>query len=162
MGLTISAHSTAHRTPSSGLQIRPSRWLQRVSVSRESKDDENSTIVEDLIEENEDNGVELDPVQQEQLELQRILDDFLSPLALDLYELARRFSKVYSNLTLHSEEQYLPTPVIKLPTGLGTGRYLAVDIGGSNLRVAFIELLSDADESNVLPANASERSRGSI
>jgi hexokinase len=136
-----------------------------ITDSRKSKDEENSTIVEDLIEEDEDDGVELDPAQQEQLERQRILDDFLSPLALDeatLYQLARRFSNVYSNLALHSEEQFLPTPVTKLPTGLETGRYLAIDVGGSNLRVAFIELLGDADESDTPPADASERSRDTM
>ncbi|KAL5355716.1 hypothetical protein BJX96DRAFT_78068 [Aspergillus floccosus] len=136
-----------------------------IADSRRSKDEENNTIVEDLIEEDEDDGVELGPAEQEQLERQRILDDFLSPLALDeatLYKLARRFSNVYSNLALHSEEQFLPTPVTKLPTGLETGRYLAIDVGGSNLRVAFIELLGDADESDTPPADASERSRDTI
>lgn len=130
-----------------------------------SREEEHSQLAEDPMEEEEEDAVEMDPAEQESLERQRILDVFLSPLAPDeatLYQLARRFSTVYRNLALHSEEQFLPTPVTKLPSGLETGRFLAIDVGGSNLRVAFIELLGDADESDTTPADASERSQDTI
>lgn len=39
-----------------------------------------------------------------------------------------------------------------------TGRYLAIDVGGSNLRVAFIELLGDAANSDIGSVDASEQS----
>jgi len=79
------------------------------------------------------------------------LDSFTKPLVLDeaaLYNLARRFSKVYQHLARTSQEQFLPTPVTRLPTGKETGRYLAIDVGGSNLRVAFIELLGETADSD--------------
>jgi hexokinase len=79
------------------------------------------------------------------------LDSFVKPLVLDeaaLYNLACRFSKVYQHLARTSQEQFLPTPVTRLPTGKETGRYLAIDVGGSNLRVAFIELLGETADSD--------------
>lgn len=77
---------------------------------------------------------------------------FLKPLSIDdstVHVLAYRFSKVYQELALSSEEQFLPTPVTGLPTGSETGRFLAIDVGGTNLRVAFIELLGEGSDSNV-------------
>ncbi|PWY89033.1 actin-like ATPase domain-containing protein [Aspergillus heteromorphus CBS 117.55] len=129
------------------------------------KDDEHDHIHEEPVEEDEEDGAEMDPSLQEYLEHQRMLDEFLSPIALDeavLYKLARRFSTIYRDLALHSSEQFLPTPVTRLPTGLETGRYLAIDVGGTNLRVAFIELLGEATESDVRSTDASERSRDTI
>ncbi|EEH47310.1 uncharacterized protein PADG_03408 [Paracoccidioides brasiliensis Pb18] len=79
------------------------------------------------------------------------IDRFLSPLVVPdttLYQLACRFQHVYRHLARTSEEQFLPTPVTRLPTGQETGRYLAIDVGGTNLRVAFIELLGAAPESD--------------
>lgn len=108
---------------------------------------------------------ELDASQREYLEYQERLDDFLAPLCLDdavLYRLARQFSSTYRHLALTSDQQFLPTPVTQLPTGQETGRYLAIDVGGSNLRVAFIELLGEAAESDVRPTDGSERSRDTI
>jgi len=74
---------------------------------------------------------------------------FLQPLNIDddkVHGLAYQFSKVCRELALTSEEQFLPTPVTGLPTGTETGQFLAIDVGGSNLRVAFIELLGDTAE----------------
>jgi hypothetical protein len=80
------------------------------------------------------------------------VDAFLRPLKpsdATLYRLACSFSDVYRTLALTSDQQFLPTPVTSLPSGQETGRYLAIDVGGSNLRVAFIELLGDsADETS--------------
>lgn len=121
---------------------------------------------EDMIEdeEHEDLSVELDASQREHLEHCQRLDEFLQPLHLEegvLYRLARRFSGTYRHLALTSDQQFLPTPVTQLPTGEETGRYLAIDVGGSNLRVAFIELLGEVDDSDA-SADASERSRDTI
>jgi len=128
------------------------------------KSDQRAEVPEDEIEE-EDGGIELDSSQKEYLAHRKRLDDFLSPLIADeavLYELARRFSSVYRHLASTSEEQFLPTPVTSLPTGNETGRYLAIDVGGSNLRVAFIELLGESVDSDSRPTDAGERSRDTI
>ncbi|KAI9036376.1 hexokinase family protein [Aspergillus affinis] len=131
-----------------------------------NKDEDHDHLHDDPIDVEEDEEEDdLDPAQKEYLERHRVLDDFLLPLALDeavLYKLARRFSGVYRRLALESEEQFLPTPVTNLPTGLETGRYLAIDVGGSNLRVAFIELLGESADSDIRSADASERSRHTI
>ncbi|KAI2933241.1 hypothetical protein CBS147320_1760 [Aspergillus niger] len=129
------------------------------------RDDEHEHLHEEPVEDEEEDSADLDPSQREYLERQRMLDEYLSPIALDeaiLYKLARRFSTVYRDLALHSKEQFLPTPVTRLPSGLETGRYLAIDVGGTNLRVAFIELLGEATESDTRSTDASERSRDTI
>ncbi|KAI9848072.1 MAG: hypothetical protein M1837_001174 [Sclerophora amabilis] len=72
------------------------------------------------------------------------VDAFLEPLTVDsdrLHRLARRFSTTYQNLARTSTEQFLPTPITNLPSGKETGKFLAIDLGGTNLRVGFIELL---------------------
>ncbi|RMZ90299.1 hypothetical protein DV736_g2471, partial [Chaetothyriales sp. CBS 134916] len=77
------------------------------------------------------------------------LESFVRPLLIDddtIYTLAFEFSKVYRDLALHSNEQFLPTPVTHLPSGNETGQFLAIDVGGTNLRVAFIELLGNFDD----------------
>ncbi|ETI20850.1 hypothetical protein G647_07193 [Cladophialophora carrionii CBS 160.54] len=97
-------------------------------------------------------------------DLEGELDAFIQPLLIDdnvVHNLAYQFSKVYEELAIRSDEQFLPTPVTKLPTGQETGQFLAIDVGGTNLRVAFIELLGDTEE--LLPtANGVERSRETI
>ncbi|KAJ5811649.1 hypothetical protein N7474_007950 [Penicillium riverlandense] len=129
------------------------------------KDEEREAMQDDLIDDDEDVGPELDASQKEYLAHHERLDDMLTPLMLEearLYKLARRFSTTYRQLALTSDQQFLPTPVTQLPTGQETGRYLALDVGGSNLRVAFIELLGEAAESEVRSTDASERSRDTI
>ncbi|KAM5430276.1 hypothetical protein McanMca71_007245 [Microsporum canis] len=72
------------------------------------------------------------------------IDIFLKPLAIDdatLYELSYRLSKVYRTLALTGDGHFFPTPVTRLPSGREMGVYLAVDVGVTNLTVAFIELL---------------------
>jgi hexokinase len=97
-------------------------------------------------------------------DLETELESFVQPLAIDdnvVHRLAYQFSKIYSQLALSSDEQFLPTPVTSLPSGLETGQFLAIDVGGTNLRVAFIELLGDTDD--VPPTvNGVERSRETI
>lgn len=122
--------------------------------------EEHENIHDDPFEEDEEQDAEMDPATRAYLEQQRRLDEFLSPLALDealLYKLARRLSTVYRKLALESDEQFLPTPVSKLPNGLETGRYLAIDVGGTYLRVAFIELLGDTANPDMARTHAAER-----
>ncbi|KAL2820579.1 hypothetical protein BDW59DRAFT_114031 [Aspergillus cavernicola] len=125
--------------------------------------DEYENTHDDAIDEDEEQDeeiAEMDPSVRAYLEHQQRVDDFLSPLALDeavLYKLARRLSTVYRKLALESDQQFLPTPVSKLPSGLETGRYLAIDVGGSNLRVAFIELLGNTADPDMACTHASER-----
>ena len=64
-----------------------------------------------------------------------------------LPSLARMLSDTYRHLALHSSEQFLPTPVTNFPTRSDRGEYLAIDFGGTNLRIAFISLLgTEIDE----------------
>jgi hexokinase len=68
-----------------------------------------------------------------------ILQQLESPLQ-DLPELARSFAAVFHNLASTSAEQFLATPVRALPTGDERGRFLALDLGGTNLRVGVVQL----------------------
>ncbi|EDN03157.1 conserved hypothetical protein [Histoplasma mississippiense (nom. inval.)] len=82
---------------------------------------------------------------------------FLRPLMVSdstLHELACRFRHIYRHLALTSDQQFLPTPVTRLPTGQETGKYLAIDVGGTNFRVAFIELLGESKDSDVTNSNS--------
>jgi Hexokinase len=74
------------------------------------------------------------------------LRTFLQPLQVNiesLFDLARRLSVTYKKLATSSSEQFSPTAVTRLPTGHETGRYLAIYLGLSYLRVAFIDLLGE-------------------
>jgi hexokinase len=74
------------------------------------------------------------------------LKEFLRPLHTDLdtlYRLYYRLSLSYQKLASTSSEEFFPTPITCLPTGHETGRYLAVYVGLSYLRIAFIDLLGD-------------------
>lgn len=116
---------------------------------------------EDVFE--EDLTSDVDPAEKERLASEQAVFEFLSPLRHDdttLHSLAHRFAAVYKKLALNSDEQFLPTPVTKLPDGHEVGRYLAIDVGGSNLRVSFIELLGDA--SNAPPKRPGKHSTGNI
>lgn len=73
--------------------------------------------------------------------------EFLSPLRTtdsQLYDVACSFSSVFRDLATSSDsESFSPVPVTRLPGGQEQGRYLAVDVGITTLRVAFIELLGE-------------------
>lgn len=93
------------------------------------------------------------------------LEAFLKPLIQDesnLHLLAYQFSTVYKDLARRSDEQFLPTPVTNLPTGEETGQFLAIDVGGTNLRVAFIELLGGTADDHSHSPNGTQRSRETI
>jgi hexokinase len=62
-----------------------------------------------------------------------------------LLDLAQRFSSTYSYLARTSTEHFLVTPVTALPTGKEKGKFLSIDVGGTNLRVGFIELVGELD-----------------
>ena len=87
------------------------------------------------------------------------LEDLLRPFYIEdtnLQSLALRLSATYSYLALHSDEQFLATPITQLPDGSERGLYLAMDFGGSNLRVGFIELFGGR-----LDANGDSSAKGS-
>ncbi|KAF2688228.1 actin-like ATPase domain-containing protein [Lentithecium fluviatile CBS 122367] len=63
-----------------------------------------------------------------------------------LLDLAVRFSETYSSLARTSLDQFLVTPVTALPTGKENGKFLCIDVGGTNLRVGLIELVGDVDD----------------
>ncbi|OAA54848.1 hexokinase family protein [Niveomyces insectorum RCEF 264] len=92
---------------------------------------------------------------------------FLRPLAVDgdrVDALSREFALTFTHLAAESTNQFLSTPIsesILLPftkKKRNQGRYLAIDIGGTNLRVGFIELLGDESES--LPAPLTSQPNG--
>ncbi|KAI9683602.1 MAG: hypothetical protein M1829_004906 [Trizodia sp. TS-e1964] len=71
---------------------------------------------------------------------------FIEPLAVptpQLHELVSKFAETFQHLALTSLDQFLPTPVVSLPSGLERGNFLAIDLGGTNLRAGFIELLGE-------------------
>ncbi|KAK3293946.1 uncharacterized protein B0H64DRAFT_374796 [Chaetomium fimeti] len=76
------------------------------------------------------------------------LDDFLQPLAIDIdnvIKLSHEMTSTFRHLSAEASDQFLPTPIsesVLRPTTRDQGRFLAIDIGGSNLRVGFVELLS--------------------
>ncbi|CAL3962863.1 unnamed protein product [Diplocarpon coronariae] len=79
------------------------------------------------------------------------LDSFLRPLHIDIpkiQSLSRSLCDTFTSLAAESQEQFLPTPIsdsVLRPEGDQTGRHLAIDIGGTNLRVGFIELLGSGE-----------------
>jgi hexokinase len=62
-----------------------------------------------------------------------------------LLDLALRFSATYSDLARTSTDHFLVTPVTALPKGKEKGMFLSIDLGGTNLRVGFVELLGDLE-----------------
>lgn len=89
-----------------------------------------------------------------------VIENFLKPLALDdatLYDLTFRLSRVYHDLALTGDCHFFPTPVTCLPSGQETGCYLAVDVGVTNLRVAFIELLGEPPKKHYSPSISKKR-----
>ncbi|KAA8647159.1 hypothetical protein EYZ11_003859 [Aspergillus tanneri] len=72
--------------------------------------------------------------------------EFLGRLQVDtdtLCHLSYRLSSLYRELASTPSKQFFPTAITRLPTGQETGSYLAVYVGLSYLRVAFIDLLGE-------------------
>jgi hexokinase len=63
-----------------------------------------------------------------------------------LLDLAVRFSDTYSKLARTSLDQFLVTPVTALPTGKEKGKFISIDVGGTNLRVGLIELVGEIED----------------
>ncbi|KAG4429905.1 hypothetical protein IFR05_014611 [Cadophora sp. M221] len=93
---------------------------------------------------------------------------FLAPLSIStakIHSLARSLCSTFTSLAANSQEQFLPTPIsdsVLRPEGDESGRYLAIDIGGTNLRVGFIELLGSdetLEDTTARGEDANERSR---
>ncbi|MCJ1394569.1 hypothetical protein MMC18_007448 [Xylographa bjoerkii] len=77
------------------------------------------------------------------------VEDWLKPLKISpikLCSFVRQLSATYSDLALHSTDQFLATPITRLPTGHETGEYLTIDLGGTNLRIAFVTLLGSSPD----------------
>ncbi|KAF8477024.1 hypothetical protein BDZ91DRAFT_708561 [Kalaharituber pfeilii] len=72
-----------------------------------------------------------------------ILTELTAPLAV-LADVASAFSKTYHDLAIKSSSQFLPTPITSLSNGKENGKFLALDLGGSNLRVAVVELFGNS------------------
>ncbi|CAN8103067.1 unnamed protein product [Discula destructiva] len=77
------------------------------------------------------------------------VQEFLAPLQIDdttMLELSREMATTFTQLSANSDDQFLPTPIseslLRHVHGADQGRYLAIDIGGTNLRVGFVELLA--------------------
>ncbi|KAK3312399.1 hypothetical protein B0H66DRAFT_397920 [Apodospora peruviana] len=84
-------------------------------------------------------------------------DEFLKPLAIDsklVLELSRDMATTFEKLCKESEDQFLPTPIsesiMRAGAGRKGGRFLAIDIGGTNLRVGFVELVPSSKEEKSL------------
>lgn len=84
------------------------------------------------------------------------IEEFLRPLRIDAtlaHQLSLELCKTFQRLAAESLNQFLPTPIsesILRPTaGSEKGIYLAIDIGGTNLRVGFIELLGNENGVNL-------------
>ncbi|KAB5577844.1 major facilitator superfamily domain-containing protein [Coniochaeta sp. 2T2.1] len=76
------------------------------------------------------------------------LDGFLRPLAIDtglVLKLAKDLTSTFKTLSRESPDQFLTTPIsepiLRHVAQSDSGRFLAIDIGGTNLRVGFVELL---------------------
>ena len=70
--------------------------------------------------------------------------EFLGPLGVNLSKLkslSLGFANTFRDLGFHSTDQFMSTPVLSLPSGKECGQFLAIDVGGTNLRIAFIDLL---------------------
>ena len=59
------------------------------------------------------------------------------------------FMDVGGMLTEHS----LVTPVTALPTGKEKGKFLSIDVDGTNLRVGFVELIGEPDGGAVVKSS---------
>ncbi|TLD27117.1 hypothetical protein PspLS_04651 [Pyricularia sp. CBS 133598] len=78
------------------------------------------------------------------------LETFLKPLHIDtqlVHRLAQDLCSNFADLAAQSDDQFLPTPISEslllqraAVDSKDPGPHLAIDIGGTNLRVAFVEL----------------------
>ncbi|KAM0187271.1 hypothetical protein ACHAPA_010017 [Fusarium lateritium] len=83
------------------------------------------------------------------------IEEFLEPLSVDIDKISRLsqlFLQSFEKLAADSENQFLPTPIseaiLRPEAKRRQGCHLAIDIGGTNLRVGFVQLGTDSDQSN--------------
>lgn len=74
----------------------------------------------------------------------RLLLDQLVISPAVLRSLALELARTYRHLATNSSNQFLATPINVMPSGTETGLMLAIDVGGTNLRVGFIHLLGES------------------
>jgi hexokinase len=73
--------------------------------------------------------------------VEAVYSQFLAPLSTDrLLSLSSALHKSYVSAASTSPAQMLPSHITTLPSGREHGQYLAVDLGGTNMRVAVIRL----------------------
>ncbi|UNI21812.1 hypothetical protein JDV02_007768 [Purpureocillium takamizusanense] len=99
------------------------------------------------------------------------LNDFLRPFHVDVdtcHALSQRFADNFAYLAAESQDQFLPTPIsqsiLRPIADHGQGRHLAIDIGGTNLRVGFVELLAakqSQEEANGVSVNGNSNGHSS-
>ncbi|KAF5237004.1 hypothetical protein FANTH_10991 [Fusarium anthophilum] len=83
------------------------------------------------------------------------IEEFLEPLSVDIDKinrLSQLFLKTFEKLAAGSENQFLPTPIseaiLRPEAKRKRGCHLAIDIGGTNLRVGFVQLGNEAASSD--------------
>ncbi|KAJ4131859.1 hypothetical protein NW768_006059 [Fusarium equiseti] len=93
------------------------------------------------------------------------IEEFLEPLSVDIDkidELSHHFLEAFEKLARDSENQFLPTPIsdaiLRPEAKRRQGCHLAIDIGGTNLRVGFVQLGNDAASSSA----TSDQTNGDI
>jgi hexokinase len=73
--------------------------------------------------------------------LSNVNQQFLSPLSTQrLLALSAALHKSYVSAASNSTAQMLPSHITTLPSGRERGQYVAVDLGGTNMRVALVRL----------------------
>ncbi|KAM3515791.1 hypothetical protein MY11210_000562 [Beauveria gryllotalpidicola] len=89
-----------------------------------------------------------------------LLEKFLEPIQIDLetcHALTTGFYDCFKALAANPTDQFLPTPIsdaiLRPIADTARERNLAIDIGGTNLRVGFIELLGKHGETKMKGAN---------
>ncbi|KAK4226170.1 hypothetical protein QBC38DRAFT_235629 [Podospora fimiseda] len=92
------------------------------------------------------------------------LTDFLAPFSIDtktVHSLSHKFTFNFQKVAAESETQFLPTPITESilqsssSTVQNNDRYLAIDIGGTNLRVAFVQPSSSSSSQPTLHSHTS-------
>ncbi|RSL58016.1 hypothetical protein CEP54_008022 [Fusarium duplospermum] len=83
------------------------------------------------------------------------IEDFLEPLSVDIdkiHSLSQHFLVAFEKLASDSQNQFLPTPIsdaiLRPEAERSQGCHLAIDIGGTNLRVGFVELGTSSSDNN--------------
>lgn len=80
-------------------------------------------------------------LSQSQSFIESVQQQFLTPLSSQrLLSLSSALLKCYITAASTSPAQMLPSHITTLPSGRERGQYLAVDLGGTNMRVALVRL----------------------